>query len=194
MSAGLTGLGTQRRVVVYLSRMLSESASRKRFVSREICVPFRPGGRAPVGRRRGFGKRPAVPESLHEVGVADKGSPKGNQIGESFGNRFLCRFLGVAAVAHEWAVEDLAELGQCHRLAEIVGAECQPIDDVQIRQTEAIELTGAECELLPEMQRGTVGSFRNCILLNPLRQNRLKVRFPPPPLVQIPLSCKIYRD
>lgn len=32
------------------------------------------------------------------------------------------------------------------------------------------------------MQRGTLGSFRNRIRCFWLRQNRLKVRFPPPPL------------
>src|SRR4029077_8212220 len=94
-----------------------------RCVNREVRVPFRPGGRGPVGHRRWFGQRPAVPEALHEVGVANEGSPEGNQVGVSLGNRLLCRLLGVAAVAHEWTVEHLAELGQGHRLAEVVEAE-----------------------------------------------------------------------
>jgi len=133
--------------------MLPESISRKRFVSREIRVAFRPGGRGPVGHRRWFGKRPANPEPLHEVRVADEGSPEGDQVGVSRGNRFLCRLLGVAAVADEWAVEHLAELGQGHRLTESVEAERQPVYDVQVRKPEPVELTGDERKLLPVVRR-----------------------------------------
>jgi hypothetical protein len=62
----------------FLPCMLRKSDSRKCFVRWEIRVPFRPGGRGPVGHQRWFGKRPAVPESLHEVRIADKGSPEGD--------------------------------------------------------------------------------------------------------------------
>src|SRR5207249_10422689 len=110
---------------------------------------FRPSGRGPDGHRRRFGKRPTIPEPLHEVRVADERSPEGDQVGVSLGNRLLCRLPGVAAVAHEWAVEHLAELGQGHRLAEVVEAERQPVYDVQVRQPETVELTGDEGELLP---------------------------------------------
>jgi hypothetical protein len=48
--------------------------------------------------------------------LGDEGSPEGDQVGVSLGNRLLCRLLGVSAVAHEWAVEHLSELGQGHRL------------------------------------------------------------------------------
>src|SRR5260370_41247796 len=62
-------------------------------VGREVCVPFRSGGRGPVGHRRWFRQRPAVPEALHEVRVADEGSPEGDQVGVSLGNRLLCRLV-----------------------------------------------------------------------------------------------------
>ena len=62
----------------------------------------------------------------------------------SLGNRLLCRLLGVAAVAHEWTMENLAELGQGHRRAEVVEAEGKPVYHVQVRKPEAVELTGGE--------------------------------------------------
>src|SRR5258707_10073530 len=40
-----------------LSRILPESVCRTRYVRREICVPFRPGGRGPVGHWPWFGQR-----------------------------------------------------------------------------------------------------------------------------------------
>ena len=92
-------------------------------MNREVGVPFRRSGRAPVGDRRRFGKRPIVREPLHEVRAANEGSPEGDQVGVSGGNGLLCRLLRVATVADKRAVEHLAELGQRHRLAELVEAE-----------------------------------------------------------------------
>src|SRR5580692_8085282 len=124
-----------------------------RCVSREVRVSLPGAGRGPVGHRRWFRQRPAVPEPLHEVRVADEWSPEGDQVGVPLGNRLLRRLLGVTAVAHERAVEHLAELSQGHRLAEVVVAERQPVYDVQVRQPEAVELPGDESELLPVIRR-----------------------------------------
>src|SRR4051812_4905688 len=95
-----SGLGTSYEGF-FISRTLTEPASRKHFVSREIRIPFCPGRRGPVGQRCWLGQRPTISESLHKIRVADERSSKGDQVGVSLGNRFLCGFLRVAAVAHE---------------------------------------------------------------------------------------------
>src|SRR4029453_3826101 len=106
MCFSLMFMGSQRAVVKLRSVV--------RFVSWEIRVSLRPSGRGPIGQRRWLRQRPATAEPLHEVRAADEGSPKGDQVGVPLGNRLLSRLLGVAAVADERAVEDLAELGQGH--------------------------------------------------------------------------------
>ena len=129
-------------------------------MGREIRVSLPSRRRAPVGHRRWVGQRPAVAEALHEVRVADEGPAEGDQVGVPRGNRLLRRLLGVAAVADQRAVEHLAELGQGHRRAEVVEAERQPVQDVQVpvqdvqvRKPEAVELTGDKGELLPVVGR-----------------------------------------
>jgi hypothetical protein len=111
-----------------------------------------------------------VPEPLREVRVADEGSSEGDQISISCSNRLRCRLLSVAAVADERAVEYLAEFGQGHRRAEVVEAECQAVDHVQVGKSEAVELTGDERELLPIVRRPhvIVGPVRREVHADPM--------------------------
>ena len=91
----------------------------------EVRVALCAGGQVPVGHRCERSQGPAILEPLHQIGVADERPTEGDQVGVSIGNRLLSRLLRVATVAHQRAVEHLSELGQRHRLAEVVEAERQ---------------------------------------------------------------------
>ena len=68
--------------------------------------------------------------------------------------RLLCRLLGIAAVAHERAVEHLRR-----NSARVIGSprlwkpNASPLYDVQVRQPEAVRVGGDEGELLPVIRR-----------------------------------------
>ena len=74
----------------------------------------------------------------------------------SVGDRSFCRLFRVPAVPDKRAVERFSELGQGHRLAEVVEADRQTVQYVQVREPVAVELTGDERELLPEVRRSHV--------------------------------------
>ena len=83
-----------------------------------------PGTFVAIGRQG-----PAVAEALNQIGIADEGPTKCDQVGMSIGNRLLSNLLCIATIANEWAVEHFSKLAQCHRLP---GDSFQPFASSEI--------------------------------------------------------------
>ena len=110
--------------------------------------PFAPVGKyqSDIGASSARGQ-PFLNRSTRS-GLLMNGRPKAIMSASPSAIALSSRLLRVAAVAHERAVEYLAELGQRHWLAEFVEAERQSVHDVQVCQPEAVKLAGDERELL----------------------------------------------
>ena len=106
---------------------------------RKVRIALRARRRIPVGHAGHGRQRPAVRKPLHEVGIADVGPAKRDQVGEPLLHRGFGRFERVATVADERPAKHAAKIGERHRFTELVEPKPQPVHDVEVADVQAVE-------------------------------------------------------